>query len=112
MTIDPTITWGALLNAAILFTGFVVAFTRIGGRIDLLTQRVKGVEDILTLRMESVEEKIRAQRDVSERLAVIETRQAADGHLIAGTQADIRDLKHGRGFIKSRPEPGLDGEYP
>lgn len=45
MTFDPTITSGAVLNAIVLLVGFVVAFTRIGGRIDLLAQRLKAVEE-------------------------------------------------------------------
>ncbi len=80
MTFDPTITFGAILNAGILFVGFVVAFTRIGGHIDLLSQRLV-----------SVEEAVKAQRDVSERLAVIETRQATHGQLIALGQREVSD---------------------
>ncbi len=68
-------------------------------RIDLLTQRIKSVEDTL-----------KAHRDVSERLAVIETRQATHGQLIANTQNEISELRHGEGFI--RGPRGIDREYP
>lgn len=88
MTFDPTITFGALINAGVLMVGFVVAFTRIGGRIDLLS-----------LRLGAVEESLKAQRDVSERLAIIETRQATHGQMIAAIQADIAEMKRGRGFV-------------
>lgn len=100
MTIDPTITFGAILNALVLLVGFAVAFTRIGGRIDLLSQRVG-----------SVEEAVKNQRDVSERLAVIETRQATHGQLIALAQSDVSELRHGRGFVQHRSQGGVDGEY-
>src|ERR1044072_5978908 len=99
MMLDPTITLGAILNAIVLLVGFVVAFTRIGGRIDLLGQRVKSIEDALM-----------SARDVSERLAIIETRQATHGQMIAAVQEDIREIKHGEGFtlpFRYRPpEPG------
>ena len=101
MTFDPTITFGAILNAGVLLVGFVVAFTRIGGRIDLLTQRLASVEDNL-----------RATRDVSERLAVIETRQATHGQLIALGQREVSELRHGRGFVQDRSQGGIDGQYP
>lgn len=100
MIFDPTITFGAILNASVLFIGFIVAFTRIGGRIDLLTQRLIAVE-----------ENLRNSRDVSERLAVIETRQGTHGQMIVNMQNDYADLKKGRGFVQDR-SGGLNGEYP
>lgn len=101
MTFDGTITLGALLNAAVLIIGFTIAFTRIGGRIDLLAQRVNVIEDML-----------KSQRDVSERLAIIETRQATHGTLIANVQTELQDVRRGRGFIRDRAAGGIDGEYP
>lgn len=101
VTFDPTITFGAILNAAVILIGFVVAFTRIGGRIDLLTQRII-----------SIEENLRNNRDVSERLAVIETRQGTHGQMIVNLQNDYGDLKKGRGFVQNRSEGGVNGEYP
>jgi hypothetical protein len=101
MTFDGTITLGALINAAIIAIGFIVAFVRIGGRIDLLALRMTAVEDFL-----------KAQRDVTERLAIIETRQATHGTMIANLQTDMQDVRRGRGFIRDRASGGIDGEYP
>ena len=97
MSLDTTITLGALLNAAVLLVGFIAAFTRIGGRIDLLSQRLGAVE-----------ESLRLSRDASERMAIIETRQATHGQMIAAVQTDIGEMKRGRGFIQQE----LRGEYP
>jgi len=41
MTLDTTVNVGNILAALIAAIGFAVAFTKMGGRIDLLTQRVK-----------------------------------------------------------------------
>lgn len=101
MQFDPTLTVGALLNAAVLFTGFVIAFTRIGGRIDLLSQRLA-----------SVEEAVKQQRDINERLAIIETRQATHGQMIAAVQSDVSELRHGDGFVRGKLNRSIDGEYP
>lgn len=97
MTLDPTITFGALLNAIVFIVGFTVAFTKIGGRIDLLAQRLGAVEATLL-----------HQRDVAERLGIIEARQSSQGQTLAATQTEIADLRRGRGFIRGE----ANGEYP
>lgn len=100
MTFDPTITLGAILNAAVLLVGFVVAFTRIGGRIDLLA-----------LRMEGVEKKIDASSDIGKRVAILEERVTNHVSMLTTAQRDISDLRHGKGFI-TRDRKSVDGEYP
>lgn len=88
MTLDMTVSLGSMLNAAALLIGFVVAFTKINGRIDLLAQRLG-----------SVEETLKASRAAAERMAVMETMQGTHGQMIAVIQADIADMKRGRGFV-------------
>jgi len=48
LSFDGSINFGAILNAAVLLVGFVVAFTRIGGRIDILVLRIEEIEKIIT----------------------------------------------------------------
>lgn len=99
MTFDPSITLGAILNAAVLLIGFVGAFVRIGGRIDLLAQR-----------MEAVEKKIDGSSDHEKRVAISEERITNHGKSIATLQQDISDLRRGQGFIKGN-RSSVDGEY-
>ncbi len=99
MTFDPSITLGAILNAAVLLVGFVVAFTRIGGRIDLLS-----------LRLVSVEEAVKGSSSTDKRLAIVEERQVNHGTNLTTVQRDISDLRRGKGFISGN-RPGVDGEY-
>lgn len=99
MTFDPSISFGALLNAAVLLIGFVVAFTRIGGRIDLLAQRLKAVEDSL-----------KDTRDFEKRLTINEERITNHGRSITTIQQDISDLRRGDGFITAHRK-SVDGEY-
>ena len=99
MTFDPSITLGAILNAAVLLVGFVVAFTRIGGRIDLLS-----------LRLVSVEETVKGSSSTDKRLAIVEERQVNHGTNLTTVQRDISDLRRGKGFISGN-RPGVDGEY-
>lgn len=98
MAFDPTITSGAILNAAVLLVGFVVAFTRIGGRIDLLAQRLK-----------TVEEALKKLSDDGTRIAILEERVTNHGKMLTAAQQAIEDLRHGKGFIKGHR--GIDGEY-
>jgi hypothetical protein len=100
MTIDTTVTLGALLNAFVILAGFIVAFVRVGGRLDLLSQRIQGLEHAVS-----------NNTDLAARVARAEERQAANTKLISLLQEDLRDLKHGRGFIQNRGEGGLNGEY-
>ena len=99
MTFDPSISFGALLNAAVLLVGFVVAFTRIGGRIDLLAQRLKAVEDTL-----------KDTRDFEKRLTINEERITNHGRSIGVLQEDLSDLRRGKGFITGNRK-GVEGEY-
>ena len=99
MTFDPTITSGAVLNAIVLLVGFVVAFTRIGGRIDLLAQRLK-----------TVEEALKKLSDNDTRVAILEERVTNHGKMIATNQLIIEDLRRGKGFIAG-PRQGVNGEY-
>jgi hypothetical protein len=100
MTFDPSITLGAILNALVLLVGFVGAFVRIGGRIDLLA-----------LRMEAVEKKIDASSDVGKRVAILEERVTNHVTMLTTVQRDVSDLRHGQGFITGARR-GIDGEYP
>lgn len=99
MTFDPSITMGALLNAGVLLVGFVVAFTRIGGRMDLLSQR-----------MESVEKSLDNASDTDKRLATLEERLTNHVQMLTIAQRDISDLRRGSGFITSGRQQ-VNGEY-
>ncbi len=99
MTIDPTLSFGAILNAAVLLVGFVVAFTRIGGRIDLLT-----------LRMASVEKSREAKSDFDKRISTLEERVTNHVTMLTTAQRDISDMRRGEGFVAGSRR-GIDGEY-
>ena len=96
---DPTLNWGAILNASILVAGFIAAFVRIGGRIDLLSLRMKAVEDA-----------IKCHSDNNTRISILEERVTNHGRMIATNQTVIEDIRRGNGFITKRRD-SLDGEY-
>lgn len=113
MVIDTTINLGNIVVALGAIVSFAVAFTRLGGRIDLLKTDVGGRIDLLGQRVQGVEDRLKNQGDLSTRVAIVETRQAADSKLIADLSGAISDLRRGQGFIQAaRQQGGIDGEYP
>src|SRR4051812_43293248 len=97
ITFDGSITLGAIINAAALLVGFVVAFTRIGGRIDLLALRVEGLEKAIS-----------NTEGIDNRQATIEERVNNHVSLIVNTQNQLNDLRNevtrlrrGEGWVTS-----------
>lgn len=90
MIFDPTITMGAAINALMLLVGFAIAFTKIGGRIDLVALRLKAVETVV--------EKIAAN---DARLATMEERLTNQIQMLVTTQREVSDLRRGEGWITS-----------
>jgi hypothetical protein len=107
MTFDPSITLGALLNAGVLLVGFVGAFVRIGGRIDLLTHRMASSEKAI----ESMASALKSASDADKRLATLEERISNHVKMLTIAQRDISDLRRGEGFISGHRK-SVDGEYP
>ena len=107
MTFDPSITLGALLNAGVLLVGFVVAFTRIGGRIDLVDQSVESIKETLSIIQRTIAD-IAAH---DKRIAIVEERLNNHAQMIAAHTSDISGLRRGEGYVQSRRK-SVDGEYP
>lgn len=93
MTFDPSISFGAILNAVALIIGFSIAFTRIGGRIDLLSQRLGSVEEV-----------VKSTTAIRSEIAAMQER-------LTTAQRDITELRHGDGFITGHSRKGIDGQY-
>ncbi len=92
--IDYTITVGNIIEI-----GAIVG----GGLLALITMRntVKNLKDDVT----DMKTEIKKVGEVLVKMAVTQTR-------LDNVEQDIRDLKHGRGFIQHRSDGGINGEYP
>lgn len=93
MVVDYTITVGNLIEI-----GSIV----LGGLMVLVTLR-STVADLQT-DVGDMKKEIKKVGDVLVQMAVTSTR-------LDNVEQDIRDLKHGRGFIQPRSKGGIDGEY-
>ena len=92
--IEQTITIGNIIEISVIV---------IGGLATLITMRntVSNLkEDMVDMKTE-----IKKVGEVLVKMAVTQTR-------LDSVEQDIRDLKHGRGFIHPRADGGINGEYP
>lgn len=110
MVIDTTINLGNIMVAIVAIISFAVAFTKLGGRIDLLKTDLNGRLDLLGQRVQGIEERMKSQADVTTRVAVLEVRQASDSRMLSELSGVVSELRHGQGFVQGRR--GVDGEYP
>lgn len=94
MAIDLTITIGNIIEI-----GSIIG----GGLLVLVTLRntVSNLKNDMT----DMKEEIKKVGQVLVTLAVTTTR-------LDNVEQDIRELKHGRGFIVPRSDGGINGEYP
>lgn len=94
MAIDLTITIGNIIEI-----GSIIG----GGLLVLVTLRntVSNLKNDMT----DMKEEIKKVGQVLVTLAVTTTR-------LDNVEQDIRELKHGRGFIQPRSDGGINGEYP
>ena len=92
--IDYTITIGNIVEI-----GSIIG----GGLLALVTLR--NTVNNLKTDMTDMKTEIKKVGEVLVKMAVTQTR-------LDNVEQDIRDLKHGHGFIQARADGGINGEYP
>ena len=92
--IDYSITVGNIIEISVIVDG---------GLLTLVTLRntVNNLKDDMT----DMKTEIKKVGEVLVKMAVTQTR-------LDNVEQDIRDLKHGRGFVVPRSDGGINGEYP
>ncbi len=96
---NPTIIFG-LFNLVAYVVTIAIAFTKLGGRMD-----------VIVTRLTTVEVDLRNLAATDRRISVIEERQASHARMINNVQEDVQSLRKGEGFISSHRK-SVDGEYP
>ncbi len=96
---NPTVVFG-LFNLVAYVVTIAIAFTKLGGRMD-----------VISARLTSVEVDVRNLAATDRRIAVIEERQSSHARMITNSMEDIQALRKGEGFISSHRK-SIDGEYP
>jgi hypothetical protein len=111
MNIDTTVNiWNILMvffGAVVWIVTIAIAWTKFGGRMDMLEFRTKLIEDTL-VRITSVLEKFSSnEKDVVLMKSEVVALQTA----YVSLNSTVEDLRRGRGWIQSDIRSGVDGQY-
>lgn len=109
LAFDPTISAGNILTLLFGVVALAVAWTKIGGRLDMVEYRVKSVEETLKI-IATVLEKFTMQE---KGVALIDQRVVALEVQTALLEKTIDELRRGIGWITRTPRDtsSLEGEY-
>ena len=97
MVIDATITFGNIIEICTIAGGGLLALGTMRTKISNLTQRFESIQ----LDFSDMKKEIKALSDVMVKMAVTDQR-------LLGVEQDVRELKHGRGFVQDE----IRGEWP
>ncbi|MDB5733239.1 MAG: hypothetical protein JWQ03_3134 [Variovorax sp.] len=106
MTFDPTINAGNVLVLGLAILGFIGAWYKFGGRIDMLEYKVDLVEKTLLV----ISDTLKKIAESEKKMAVMDERQLALERGQAASLDAIEGLRRGEGYIQFR-RSNLDGEY-
>ncbi len=95
---------GPLIDYTITIGNIIEIGSIIGGGLLVLVSLKNTVSNLKT-DMTDMKTEIKKVGEVLVKMAVTQTR-------LDNVEQDIRDLKHGRGFIQSGSEGGINREYP
>ncbi len=111
MTFDPSINAGNLITilfgAIIWVVTLAVAWTKFGGRMDMLEFRVKMVEDALQKIALVLEKFSTCEKDI----ALIKQEVSALQVDYSTLHATVEGLRKGEGWIQAPRRANVDGEY-
>lgn len=93
MMLDYTITVGNIIEITVIVVGGL-------GTLFTLRNTVNNLKTDMT----DMKAEIKKVGEVLVRMAVADAR-------ITNLETDVRDMKHGRGFIQDRASGGINGEY-
>jgi hypothetical protein len=97
--IEQTITVGNIIEIISIIGGGIAVFVTLRNTVANIKNEVSGMQ----LEIKKLGEILIAQADIPGELRVLSTR-------VTTTEQDIRELRHGRGFVQG--ESGVNGEWP
>lgn len=95
--IEATITIGNIIEISVLAVGGIIAIVTMKNHVTFLKTEVTEIKTEFGL----LKNDIRDVRDGMSKLAVTDAR-------LAGVEQDVRELRHGRGFVQG----DINGEWP
>ena len=111
--VDYTITLGNMLEAAIFVIGGIYALATLRTTVSTLKENVdtskKETKESLTYLQNETKESISGLQTEIKKIGDILVNQADQNRRIIHLEDDVRELRHGRGFIQG--DKGIDHEY-
>ncbi len=101
MILDATITIGNIIEIGTIAVGGVVAIVQVKGSVSALKKEIAIELDFMKTDFTEMKSEIKRFSDVLIKMAVTDQR-------LLGLEQDIRELKHGKGFVQRE----VNGEYP
>lgn len=103
VALDLTITLGTIIQTAVLGGGGVAALAILKNTVATLK------EDVASTKRENKEQFIGIQSEIK-KIGEVLINQADQNRRIIHLEDDVRELRHGEGFVKG--SRGIDREYP
>lgn len=101
--VDATITVGNIIEIATIAVGGIIAIVQVKNSVSTLRKELSLELDFMKTDFTDMKTEIKKVGDVLIKMAVTDQR-------LLGVEQDVRELKHGRGFI--RGPQGIETEYP
>ncbi len=99
--IDPTVTFGNIIEIGTIIIGGIAVLVTLKNNVAVLKSDVTGMQN----EIKKIGEILIKMADMRGEMKMLEARQAA-------AEQDIRELRHGEGFIRGNFNRSVDGEYP
>ncbi len=97
--VEQTITFGNIIEIIVIAAGGIGVFVTMKNTVANIKSEVEGMQ----IEIKKLGEILVAQADIRGEIRVLGTR-------VTATEHDIRELRHGQGFV--RGPQGIDREYP
>jgi len=98
--VDATITIGNIIEIGTIAVGGIIAIVQVKNSVSALKTEIAIELDFMKTDFTEMKAEIKRFSDVLIKMAVTDQR-------LLGVEQDLRELKHGRGFVQS-----VNGEYP
>jgi len=107
MNFDLTVSAGNLITFSLAIIGFISAWYKFGGRLEMLEYRVTSIDSTLKLIISSME-KLRANEKM---IALTEARVNAFEAQMVILAKEIYDLRRSDGWVQNHRQGNVDEEY-
>lgn len=105
---DTSINLGNIITIILGVVTLAIAWTKLGGRLDMMEYRVEAIERA----MEKIAEAMIKFGNNEKELALLNQQVAAMSTQVATLHTTVEELRRGEGFISGPRRGNIEGEWP